>query len=288
MWVLNHESGVPFYRQIAESIRTQIQNGGLQPGERLPTVRSLAKKLGVSPLTVHEAYSTLRFQGLVETKVGSGSCVAKRLLGQDAKDYLQRAAHRGPVNIYEAISAEAGLRSLATNVADPRLFPSDEFIAELESLRRDAGWAFYYAAPEGDPDLLAAIATWLTGMGTPTDPSQLIVTLGGNHAVNLVVRTLCKPGDDVVVEGAEHLSGPDRWHVLNQSRRIVPRAYGDRPDFDGLSRGYEKLLYVMTTGCGTSGRVMEEGDRKTARSFCENGVPRIEADPAPGIVVDEV
>src|SRR5258705_784948 len=66
-------SGVPIYRQLQDQIRSQIAGGGLAPGEFLPSVRQLAQRLAVNPLTISKAYSLLERDGLVELARGKGS-----------------------------------------------------------------------------------------------------------------------------------------------------------------------------------------------------------------------
>ncbi len=74
---IDHHSGVPIYRQIIRQIRQQIMTGGLKEGDQLETVRNLAARLKVNPMTISKAYSFLEAEGLVERKRGIGLFVAK-------------------------------------------------------------------------------------------------------------------------------------------------------------------------------------------------------------------
>ena len=74
---IDHHSGVPIYRQIMEQIRQQIMTEGLKQGDQLETVRDLAARLKVNPMTISKAYSFLEAQNLVERKRGIGLFVAK-------------------------------------------------------------------------------------------------------------------------------------------------------------------------------------------------------------------
>src|SRR5437870_11791030 len=73
---LDPKSGVPVYRQIQDLIRYAIASGLLNPGEQLPTVRSLAVELSVNPNTVIEAYTELEREGIFTSEQGSGTFVA--------------------------------------------------------------------------------------------------------------------------------------------------------------------------------------------------------------------
>jgi GntR family transcriptional regulator len=73
---INIESGVPIYLQIAGQVKQIAAAGGLEPGEKLPSVRSLALKLRINPNTVQAAYRHLETEGIVETKKGLGVFLA--------------------------------------------------------------------------------------------------------------------------------------------------------------------------------------------------------------------
>ncbi len=81
--LLDMKSGIPFYRQIIDQVKTAIAAGGLEPGDKLPTVRQLAVELSINPNTVTRAYTELELTGLVETQMGSGTFVGHRNVKQD-------------------------------------------------------------------------------------------------------------------------------------------------------------------------------------------------------------
>ena len=79
---IDHHSGVPIYRQVIRQIRQQIMTDGLKHGDQLETVRDLAARLKVNPMTISKAYSFLENEGLVERKRGIGLFVSKVKKGQ--------------------------------------------------------------------------------------------------------------------------------------------------------------------------------------------------------------
>ncbi len=79
---IDHHSGVPIYRQVIRQIRQQIMTDGLKHEDQLETVRDLAARLKVNPMTISKAYSFLEAEGLVERKRGIGLFVAKVRKGQ--------------------------------------------------------------------------------------------------------------------------------------------------------------------------------------------------------------
>ena len=103
---LDVKSGVPFYRQVIDQVRSAMATGLLEPGDRLPTVRQLAVDLSVNPNTVSRAYTELELTGLVETHMGSGTFVGqkkverddverRRILDQICQEFLSRASSHG-------------------------------------------------------------------------------------------------------------------------------------------------------------------------------------------------
>jgi GntR family transcriptional regulator len=73
---LESSSAVPIYRQIVDQIGYQIANGTLQAGDRLPSVRELARRLPVNQNTVLKAYILLEGDGLISRRQGDGTFVA--------------------------------------------------------------------------------------------------------------------------------------------------------------------------------------------------------------------
>ena len=76
--VISNSSQVALYEQIKNQIRTQIVDGTLQGGDTLPSIRSLAKELKVSIITVKRAYEDLEKEGLLETIVGKGTFISSK------------------------------------------------------------------------------------------------------------------------------------------------------------------------------------------------------------------
>ena len=87
--MINHTSMQPIYEQIVDRIKYQVVHGELQGGEALPSVRTLAKELQISALTVKKAYDFLEGEGLVVTVHGKGSFIS-----QTNEELLEEAGRR--------------------------------------------------------------------------------------------------------------------------------------------------------------------------------------------------
>lgn len=72
---INLSDGLPIYRQIANQIRYLIASGQIKPGEEIPSIRTLALRLKVTPNTVVKAYRELESAGVLAKKAGAGTYV---------------------------------------------------------------------------------------------------------------------------------------------------------------------------------------------------------------------
>ena len=74
--IINSSSMVPIYEQIMDQIKAKITAGDLKENDALPSVRTLAKELKISALTVKKAYDNLEQEGYTVTVHGKGTYVA--------------------------------------------------------------------------------------------------------------------------------------------------------------------------------------------------------------------
>ncbi|MEK5236965.1 GntR family transcriptional regulator [Paenibacillus sp. FSL L8-0470] len=74
--IISSNRNKPIYEQITSQIKTMIMSGELQAGDPIPSMRSLAKSIQVSVITVQKAYEDLLRDGFIETTVGRGSFVS--------------------------------------------------------------------------------------------------------------------------------------------------------------------------------------------------------------------
>ena len=78
-------SGVPITRQIIDQIRARCVSGELKVGDRLPSVRELARQLAVNQNTILRAYERLTNEGILELRHGDGTYVAQFAAGQQLR-----------------------------------------------------------------------------------------------------------------------------------------------------------------------------------------------------------
>jgi len=119
---LDPGSGVPAYRQVQDQIRFLVAGSALQTGEELPSTRTLARTLGLDPMTVSRAYAELAREGVLQRRPGRAMVVRARATRR------QEAARRAEL--------EAELRSAAF-AADRLGFGVEEALAVYQRLLED-------------------------------------------------------------------------------------------------------------------------------------------------------
>jgi GntR family transcriptional regulator len=92
--ILLNTADQPIYQQIKSQIITQILNGQLPEGEKLPSIRGLAKELKISVITTKRAYEELENEGFIDTVPGKGSFVSSRDRGMLRDRQLQEIQDR--------------------------------------------------------------------------------------------------------------------------------------------------------------------------------------------------
>jgi GntR family transcriptional regulator len=100
--IISSNTSKPIYEQITSQIKAMIMSGELQTGDPIPSMRSMAKSIHVSVITVQKAYEDLQRDGFIETTVGRGSFVAaqnKEFYQEEqqriAEEHLEIAAQIG-------------------------------------------------------------------------------------------------------------------------------------------------------------------------------------------------
>lgn len=97
--VVSNKTSRPLYEQISTQVKAQIMSGELKAGEPLPSIRSLAKSLQISVLTVQKAFDLLQADGFIETTAGKGCFVS----AQNQDFYLEEQQKKIEEHFNEAI-----------------------------------------------------------------------------------------------------------------------------------------------------------------------------------------
>jgi GntR family transcriptional regulator/MocR family aminotransferase len=295
---LDRQSSEPLYQQIKSHIRQGILSGGLAPHTRLPASRQLARDLGVNRITVENAYSELEADGLVFSRVGSGTYVlpanplppgpvshsgASWPLWQQSipssdvvaklaatEEMLKAAHHPNPINF-------------ASGISDTRQFPADEFRKAFQAImRRDGIDALGYGERNGYAPLRESIAHVLASQGLPARPENILITAGSQQAITLVSQTLLHPGDGILVESPTYNIAMELFRTLGFQIVGIPM------DEQGmqveklerlLQQHHPKLIYTIPNFHNPTGTCLNSARRRQLMVLADRyNIPILEDD----------
>ena len=121
-WTRSDEA-TPLYLQLAQSLREHIDGGGIDPGSALPSERELSEMVGLSRVTVRKGIKQLIDEGVLISRQGSGTFVARRIEAPGAKlnsftdDTRSRGQDPGVVWIYKSYALATEEEAAAVGVA---------------------------------------------------------------------------------------------------------------------------------------------------------------------------
>jgi DNA-binding transcriptional MocR family regulator len=188
--------------QLVRAFAQAIDAQALRAGAALPSVRQLAREQGLSTFTVTEAYGRLVSMGLVISRRGSGYRVAERSVAARAAmpawqpPSLTATWLLSDVYADHSVPIKAGCGTLPNEwVNEGGLHQALRALARVPAARLAD-----YGHPYGFAPLRERIAERLDRLGLPIAPDNVLLTQGATQALDLIVRTLLRPGDAVIVE----------------------------------------------------------------------------------------
>ncbi|GAB4377852.1 MAG: PLP-dependent aminotransferase family protein [Elainellaceae cyanobacterium] len=194
----------PLYEQVAARIAHLIQQGTLQSGDRIPSVRQLCKQLGVSVSTVLEAYRRLESEGLVEARPQSGYYVRSLPQEPEISDPEPIATEVGIGYLLSEILASTrrrGVVPLGVSEVSPELLPTQRLNQVMSKVARHADISTNsYDFPPGNEDLRRCIARRSLRWGGSLSADDIVITCGCMESINLCLRAVTKAGDTIIVE----------------------------------------------------------------------------------------
>jgi GntR family transcriptional regulator / MocR family aminotransferase len=293
---LDRQSTTPLYQQIKDYLRQGILAGSLAPDTRLPASRQLAQDLGVNRITVENAYAELEAEGLVLSRLGSGTYVLAPdpllPLSRNDKDapwplwQQSLLANKSPIRSRQ--SRPKGTRhpqpiSFASGIGDANMFPADEFRKVLQTVMRYEGLdALDYGERNGYRPLRESITHILASQGLQTQPEEILITAGSQQALSLVSQLLLNPGDVIFVESPTYSGALDLFRALGFKVVGVP-VDGQGMQVDGLEKllqqYHPKLIYTIPNFHNPTGTCLNSGRRRQLLILADRyNIPILEDD----------
>src|SRR5262249_41067370 len=241
------------YRAIADALAADVDAGHLTPGQRLPTHRELAERLGVTVGTVSRGYAEAERRGYIDATIGRGTFVRDH-------EWAATGALRSPDSTSAALLP--GVIDLRSSY--PAVDPSPATLAQtLTAIAYDPATPrlLRYQSHAGMMRHRALGAALIRRSGLNCIPEQVLVTAGGQQPMAVSCLTMVNPGDVVLPEALTY----DGFKAL--AERLELRLHGVQIDGEGLvPEAFEaacrslapRALYCMPTLHNPTGAVMGE------------------------------
>ncbi len=262
---LDRQSSVPLYQQIESYLRQGILSSSLPADTRLPASRQLARDLGVNRITVENAYAQLETDGLIYSRMGSGTYVLPPspllalskdgpgdswpLWQQDVEFQARVTESRPREEMLRKAARHLHMLSFSSGIGDSHLFPAEDFRKVLQTvMRRDGIAALDYGEPSGHAPLREIIAHILATQGLQARPENVLITAGSQQALSLVSQLLLKPSDVIMVESPTYSGALDLFRALGFKVVGVP-VDGQGMQVEALEKllqqHHPKLIYTI-------------------------------------------
>jgi DNA-binding transcriptional MocR family regulator len=281
----------PLYLKIAQLIESQIRDGVLRVGDRIPSIRSISQKQKVSISTALEAYFWLEGRGYLEARNKSGFYVripvAELAPEPKVPDSEPAPAEVGVGEILTAVmraASDPAKAPLGAACPGPSLLPYHKLnrITRLIA-QKDPLHSSFYQFPPGSELLRRQIARRSPDFGCSFSAHNIIITCGAMEALNICLRAVAKPGEVVAIESPTYSGVLQVIESLGMRALEIPTHPRTGMNLDVLDRSVKKhrvkACIVMTNCHNPLGYVLADEKKKTlAELAAKHQIPVIEDD----------
>ncbi|MHC4401436.1 MAG: GntR family transcriptional regulator [Planctomycetota bacterium] len=201
------------YEAVADRLSEMIRKGAISPGQRVPSIRAMARQMAVGVATVIEAYHLLEDRRLIESRPQSGFYardpeLAQRPANSAPPEPETRRLPLKPTSVRVWSCLHSRMEVVGPRVVLPgAAIPSPQFLP-IERLNRicarilrtEPDRATQYEFPPGYAGLRVAIARRAFDAGCNLGPEDIVITNGATEALMLALRAVTSSGDTVAVE----------------------------------------------------------------------------------------
>ncbi len=232
------------YVRLANELEEKVKAGTYRIGEKLPSIRQLHHRMGLSISTIYQTYIELEKREIIEAKPKSGYYV--KAISQPLLPVPKMKKHRLKAkkvqihNLVESIVASISnpdFLQLGCTMLSPELLPLKQFSRAIRSLsKRNMEDIVTYGALEGAPELRRQIAKRMIGNSNHVKEDEIIVTNGCMEALSLCLRAVAGAGDTIAVESPTFFSILQLIEDLGMYALEMPTSPQNGIDLDFLEK----------------------------------------------------
>lgn len=190
---IDRQALVPVVQQVVDALASWLHQSDIVPGTRLPSARQIARTNLLSQSSVVEACDRLVAQGVLASRHGAGFIVAAPTLAAEDSPWFEGME-------LQRVNAAGELKLGCGGLPESWRETDDLTYAIREVSRTDMAGLFNYSTPLGLLALRQHIIKRLSLLDIDAEENRIMTTAGASQGLDLIVRTLLKPGDCVVVE----------------------------------------------------------------------------------------
>ncbi|MEM6985193.1 MAG: PLP-dependent aminotransferase family protein [Pseudomonadota bacterium] len=285
------EDGKHLYEKVAEVVGNMVQRGTLRPGDKVPSLRALSRKLKVSVATVMQAYLVLENRGMIESRPQSGFYVKvsrEKLRPPRQKRNRSQSPRKvqfgNTVETIFALANQPDVVPLGVANPAPSLLPVTALgRAVRDVMNRTSDHAISYDFPPGEPELRRNIALRSADIGVEVDPDDVLITNGATEGLMVALQTVAKAGDVIAV------AAPAYFNVLQMIEKLgmlVVEVESDPHtgvDLDALAEWFDRqpiaAIVVWPNFANPTGALMSDANKSALVALCNrHKTPLIEDD----------
>jgi DNA-binding transcriptional MocR family regulator len=277
------------YKKIANIVESQIKNGSLVYGDRLPSVRSAQKLYNVSLNTAKSAYMELESRSLIESRPKSGYFVSRsglrRMAIPSISTFKIDEKKQDPAALIDKVFhslEDKEITRFSLGLPSASLLPIQKLNrCIIESVHELHDYGDQYGQVQGSPSLRKEIAKWSLVLEGKISDEDLIITSGAMNAIYSCLRAVTKPGDTIAVESPLYFGFIQAFQLLGLKTIEIPTHPITGIELDALKKVIHKIdvCCFVTNFSNPLGALMpEEHKKELVKLLAHHHIPLIEDD----------
>lgn len=277
------------YNEIANGIASQIRNGVLKAGDKLPSVRMMCQEHQVSMNTAKRVFLELESQSLIESKPQSGYFVSRLMSVKLPLSEVSRPSLMANNNepdeliskVYENMGKK-GITFFSIGIPSGDLLPQAKLKKEIINATRelkDGGTE--YEELQGNLKLRRMIAVRSLQWGGNLSEHDLVTTNGGMNALSFCLMALGKPGDTIAIESPCYPGILQLANGLGLNVLELPTHPTTGIEIEALRKVIPQIdlcLLIPNFNSPLGSCMPDENKKEIVRMLSENNIPLIEDD----------